>query len=253
MVQASVVAAPAATARNPASLLTWFIVIAFVSVFAVLGLVGYGTYHLYKYLTVTDAQNASVGIGRALIERERDLFVSTVSGTPQIQIDAANFPVLDERMRKYLIPFNMFKIKVFGTDKKIVYSTDKKIIDLVDDKNARLARTLTKGEVIPELAVKGSVKDLGGAEKFNVDVVETYLPIRDENNFIIGAFEVYTDVSAYKKGMAPVLALTLTVAFAVMVLVIVGLFIPMRKGIFQLLDTQEALERFGARRGAAKA
>ncbi|MBI2313970.1 MAG: hypothetical protein HYU77_15845 [Betaproteobacteria bacterium] len=233
--------------------MTWFIVIALVSVFAVLGLVGYGTFYLYKYLTVSDAQNASVGIGRALLERERELFVANVNGTPQIQIDAANFPVLDERMRKYLIPFNMFKIKVFGADKKIVYSTDKSILNMVDDKNAKLARTLAKGEVIPAIALKGSVKDLGGAERFNVDVVETYLPIRDENNFIIGAFEVYTDVSAYRKGMVPVLALTLTVAFAVMVLIVVGLFIPMRKGVFQLLDIQESLERFGAVRGGAKA
>lgn len=251
MVQAQ--AAPAATVKNPASLMTWFIVIAFVSVFSVLGLVGYGTYYLYKYLTVSDAQNTSVGIGRALLERERELFVANVNGMPQIQIDAVNYPVLDERMRKYLIPFNMFKIKVFGADKKIVYSTDKSIMNMVDDKNPKLARTLSKGEVIPAIALKGSVKDLGGTERFNVDVVETYLPIRDENNFIIGAFEVYTDVSAYKKGLVPALALTLTVSFAVMALVIVGLFIPMRKGIFQLLDTQEELERFGALRGAAKA
>lgn len=253
MAQAQAVAAPAVAVKNPASLMTWFIVIAFVSVFSVLGLVGYGTYYLYKDLAVTDAQNASVGIGRAILERERELFVANVNGTPQIQIDAANFPVLDERMRKYLIPFNMFKIKVFGADKKIVYSTDKSIINKGDDKNQRLIRTLTKGEVIPQLAVKGSVKDMGGTEKFNVDVVETYLPIKDENNFIIGAFEVYTDVSAYKKGVVPVLALALTVTFAVMVLMIVGLFIPMRKGVFQLLDIQEEIERFGAARGGARA
>lgn len=237
---------------NPAGLLRWFVLVSLLSVVLILALVGYGSYSLYRHLTISDAQNASVGIGRALIERERDLFVSTAGGTPQIVVDPANFTTLDDRMRKYLAPFSMYKIKVFAADKKIVYSTDRTIINKVDDKNDKLARTLTRGEILPNLAQKDKITDLGRNDKFNVDVVETYLPIRDENGFIIGAFEVYTDVSAGKKQLTPILALALTVALGVTVLMIVLLFIPMRRGMFELMDAQDALQRFGGPRPAAR-
>lgn len=97
------------------------------------------------------------------------------------------------------------KIKIFDHEGKVVYSSDTNDIGLVNTgKNMKKA---LNGQTCTELTRRNkefqedsSNKD----KKFNIDILEIYLPIyRDTSNpvkeEIIGAFEIYTDISTVYK------------------------------------------------------
>ena len=94
------------------------------------------------------------------------------------------------------------KIKIFNSEGKIVYSSDPDDIGLVNDGN-NLREALT-GRTATELTRRHSeFKDDSSnrGRTFNIDILETYVPLYNDlsNPFrreVIGAFEMYTDISA---------------------------------------------------------
>jgi len=98
-------------------------------------------------------------------------------------------------MRGLLAPLHVVKIKAFDTDRRIVYSTDRKIIGQVDAENAKLLTALN-GTPTSKYEKTDAVWDLDDEQRFDVDLVETYVPVRDENGRIIGSFEIYKDITA---------------------------------------------------------
>ena len=82
--------------------------------------------------------------------------------------------------------------------------------------------------------------DLVNEQRFNVGVVETYLPIR-EGDAIVGAIEVYVDVTGTQERIRRVVALSISVLFVVLVVVFTGLFMLMRKGALRLERAEEGL------------
>ena len=76
---------------------------------------------------------------RALIlERERTVLVATVpDGRARIAVASDELGALDSRMRAFLAPFGIVKIKVYDSGMAIVYSTDAAIVGRVDASNAR--------------------------------------------------------------------------------------------------------------------
>lgn len=232
--------------RDPYHLLKLFSALSVVSVAVILLLVGYGVYRIYSHEVIKDAEQDAVAVGQAIFEQERRVLSARgPDGLERIQLAREDFAGLDERMRKYLHPFNIYKIKVFSRDKTIVYSTDRSIVGQVDSGNARLDRVLQSGEVDSKLEAKDKVADFAGEERFSVDVVETYLPIRS-GDAIIGSFEVYIDVSRARERTAQVLASSVAVLFSVLVAVFAGLHLPMRKGCLWLKQAQDELRALAA-------
>lgn len=227
--------------RNPRYLLNLFSVLSVLSVVVILLLAGYGMYRVFSDEMISAAEHDAVAVAQAIFGQEQKvLSVRDPDGGERMRIAREEFAGLDERMRKYLHPFNMYKIKVFSIDKTIIYSTDHSIIGKVDSGNVRLDRVLASGAVDSQLQSKDKVADLAGEERFNVDVVETYLPIR-AGDAIIGGFEVYIDVSHARKRTATVLASSVAILFVVLVVVFAGLYVPMRKGMLWLKQAQDEL------------
>lgn len=227
--------------RNPRFLLNLFSILSVLSVAVILVLVSYGVYRVYGNEMIKGAEEDAVAVAQAIFGQEQKvLSVRDPGGGERIQVAREEFAGLDERMRKYLHPFNMYKIKVFSSDKTIVYSTDHSIIGKVDSDNVKLARVLQSGAVDSQLQSKDKVADLAGEERFDVDVVETYLPIR-AGGAIIGSFEVYIDVTRVRKRIATVLASSVAILFLVLVVVFVSLYVPMRRGTLWLEQAQDEL------------
>ena len=232
--------------RDPYHLLKLFSVFSVASVAAILLLVGYGVYRIYSAEKIWDAEQDAVAVGEAIFEQEQKVLLKRGSdGRERIQVEREDFAALDARMRKYLRPFNMYKIKVFSSDKTIVYSTDHAIIGKLDSGNIKLDRVLQFGTVDSKLEEKDKVADLAGEERFNVDVVETYLPIR-AGEAIIGSFEVYVDVSQARAQIPKVLTSSVAILFAVLVVVFAGLYVLMRKGALWLKQAQDELRALAA-------
>lgn len=232
--------------HNPRHLLILFAAIALLSILAILLLAGYGVHRIYSNEKIREAQQAAVAVGSAIFVQERELLSSAGSGgLDVVAVKRQDFETLDQRMRNYLPPFHVFKIKVYSRDKTIVYSTDRSIIGKVDDDNAMLDQVLQNGEVNSRLQTKDHISDLAGETRLDVDVVETYLPIR-VGNTVIGSFEIYKDVTPARERVTTVLASSGLVLFAALTVVFGGLFLLMRKGATWLERAQEELRALAA-------
>jgi diguanylate cyclase (GGDEF)-like protein len=229
------------SSKDPAALLRQLIRIALVSLVVILSLAAAGIYVVYSRHVISRAELEAVRIGSALLGLERNtLLLHSPSGESRIAVDAGQLPLLDRRLRKYLQPFDIVKIKIFSAEKKIVYSTDPLIIGRVDADNRRLQRALA-GQVDSRLEKKDEVLDLTEERKFAVDVVETYIPIRDDQGRVIGSFELYVDVTADRRDIVASVGMSVLLLALVLLFVFGCAFLLVRRGTRQLKAAQDIL------------
>lgn len=111
------------------------------------------------------------------------------------ELDVLALPIL----RDYT---DVQKIKIFNTEGKIVYSTDPKDIGVVSD--SETMKKAFRGQVVSKLTTRETEfhEDSSNRGKiYAIDVLEVYVPIYNslDNNpasEVIGAFEVYRDISS---------------------------------------------------------
>lgn len=205
------------------NLLKFFALSSVVSIVVILLLVAAGIYVIFNTHIVADAEQDAVGISNAIIsEGLRDFIRRGPDGEPALILGPADYPQLDQRIEQKLKHFGVLKIKVFSRDKAIVYSNDRAIIGQSDPHNARLAAALA-GRTSSKLENKDELWDLGDEKQFDIDMVETYMPLRTATGVVAGAFEIYMDVSAYRQVLREVVfssvlivSLVLCVVFGVL-------------------------------------
>ena len=189
-------------------------------------------------------------MGNAILEQERKVLFKKNAGRGTIHISAEDFDAFDARMTDFLRAFNMYKIKVFSAEKEIIYSTDEVIIGRIEAHNHKLDAVLAQGIVISVLEKKETVRDLKGERRFNLDVVESYVPIRggagNIGDPVVGSFEVYVDITSTRQRIVRAVTNTLIVLGIVLVAVFALLFLPMRKGMSELKRVQEVLQQLAS-------
>jgi diguanylate cyclase (GGDEF)-like protein len=229
------------SSKDPAALLRQLIRIALLSLVVILSLAAAGIYGVYSRHVISRAELDVIRIGSALQVLERDALLgfSSAEGS-SIAVDPGQLPLLDRRLRQFLKPFDILKIKVFSADGRIVYSTDPLLIGRVDADNRRLQRALA-GQVDSQLEEKDEVLDLTEERKFDVDVVETYFPIRNDAGRVIGSFELYVDVTADRRDIAGVVGMSVLLLALVLLIVFACAFLLVRRGTNQLKATQDIL------------
>jgi len=222
-------AGPVYEDRQHSRLLRIFTISCILSAVLILALVGVSIYAILTYFILSEAETDAVNLGRALIEQEMEAFIrSDLEGEAHITIDEKEFVSFDRSIQKNLVFFQVFKIKIYSKDRKIAYSTDHAIIGKKGRKNEELDRAL-RGEVVSELQSGKHVWDFDDEQKLDLDMVETYLPIRDRNNKVVGAFEIYMDVSPYRAGIRKVLAASLGALFIILTCIFGTLIFFMRQ------------------------
>jgi len=183
--------------ENPDDLFRFFIATTVTSIIVILFLVGLVFHGFLNRYVLKDAENESVRIAKAVLAEEIDKIITTSrDSTVYIDVKSGDIPRLDKHLRKLLSAFEIVKIKIYTPDTKVVFSTDMKIIGELDPLNIRLNRALA-GQYDSHVEKKEMVRDLADEQKLNVDVVESYIPITDKYNKVIGSFEVYVDVTEY--------------------------------------------------------
>ena len=235
--------------KNPSQLLRTFTVFSFVSIIGIFFLTYFGIRQIYLKEHIKEAEHDAIGISQAIFQHEREMLLTSVSkGENILNADPKDFATIDESMKRFLNPLNIVKIKMFSRDRKIVYSTDRKIVGTIDVHNEKLNRALG-GEVVSKLEKKDEVSDILGEQRFDVDLVETYLPVKDENNEIIGCFELYFDISRYNESASRALQISLIVTSVLLGIVFGILYFLMRQGMKELSKTQKSLEKLSATDG----
>jgi diguanylate cyclase (GGDEF)-like protein len=221
----------------------------FVAVFSIISLIGISlfvgvTLHvLYRGHVIRNAEENALKIGYMIFEREKTLLSGSDERSGQVlAVAPRNFPLLDQRILLYLQPLNIVKIKFFDPARKVVYSSDHSIIGQVDTDNASLDRALA-GEITSKITKKGSVLDLAGETRMDVDVVETYFPVIDSTQKKIGAFETYSDVSRSYAEIRAVSQRSVAVLVSVLAAVFGTLLFAMRKLTKRLASVQAELKQ----------
>jgi ABC-type multidrug transport system fused ATPase/permease subunit len=229
-----------ASHNNPDTLLHSIVWIAGVSIATILALSAVAVYEITSREVIRDAKDAAVRVSRSMFEQQRAVLTSVDSnGEYQLHPDQANAPEIDHYFRTFLRNFDIIKIKIYTSQNTIIYSTDRKIIGKTDSRNRRLKRALG-GEVYSRLMKKEWMLDLSDETKFNVSVVETYIPIRAGNR-IIGAFELYTDVTPYSQEIIHIVAMTLICLAVILLFVFACSYLVIRKATRLLKVTQQEL------------
>ncbi len=232
---------PRQTSLNPRRLLKLFTVVSAASVVVIIVYVSFGISAIITKKNIETAELDAVAITKALYELERDVLYGTdASGRGSVQVSKEHFAVLDERMRFFLAPMNIIKIKVFSRDKVIVYSTDQSIIGQANPDNAKLSEAMN-GTVVSNLGRKDEIRDLAGEQRMDVDIVEAYLPLRDGDE-IIGSFEVYLDITRRQDQVRDTVFASVVVISSVLILVFGLLYLFMRRGTTELTRVQDDLE-----------
>ncbi|MBI5489506.1 MAG: GGDEF domain-containing protein [Deltaproteobacteria bacterium] len=215
---------------------------------AVLVLATLGIYQVYERHVVRSAEREAIGTANALLETERAILVNPAAG-PESPVRLALAPVaiprLAARLRPFLHSFGVVKIKVYSADDTIIFSTDLALIGRVDRGNRGLARALA-GSIDSHLVTTGEMVDLAGEQRFDVDVVETYLPIHAPNGSIIGAFEVYTDITPYRADIRSGVLTSALLLGGILLVVFGASFVVVRRAGTRLKQAQAALEALAA-------
>ena len=231
--------------NNPDSLLNLLVRVAFVSIAVVVIMSSYGFYRVFAGFVIKNAEADSVQICRVLIDEQKESMFIQQPGKPvELGLHGAETLLFDSRMRHFLAPFNIIKIKIYNNEKRIVYSTDPKLIGKADEHNQRLKNALN-GAVDARMVTKGTASDLADEPLRDVDVVETYVPIPGPDNRILGSFEVYMNITGYREQIRQGVILVTSLLVVVLGAVFGFSYMLVRGGIGQLKESQTRLELAG--------
>jgi diguanylate cyclase (GGDEF)-like protein len=229
--------------NNPEILLRQLVAIALVSIAAILSLAGYGIYRVYAGQVIANAETSAIHVSEVLVAQERGLLLEKgEDGGIGVVLRSEKIPDLDRRLRRFLRPFSIVKIKIFAADSTIVYSTDASIIGLRDEGNPRLQRALS-GQNDSQLVTRDRVLDLAEEQIIDVDVVETYVPIRVGLDRVVGAIEIYVDVTRYREEIREVVTRTVILLGLTLLAVFFCSFLVVRKATLQLKTVQDQLQK----------
>ena len=214
------------------------------SIAIILGATFVGIRTIYTQNVVQIAEQQSVSISRALITQEQKLLTGeTANGVSTLRVLPGDFSRIDKRMRDYLQPFNIVKIKAFSKQMEVIYSTDPNLIGKRDIGNIRLDAALN-GKTDAKLETKDEIVDLAEEARLDVDVVETYVPVSNSAGDIIGSIEIYMDVTRYRDRMAEILSSSMIVISLILASAFGLLYAVMRSGIKRLNQYEDQLHAF---------
>ncbi|TYB32729.1 MAG: GGDEF domain-containing protein [Flexistipes sinusarabici] len=181
--------------RNPNFLEHLLIIIGSLSMIVIVTLTAFTTYHSAKEDVLNIAEDDAVRIGTVIVKHyQYDLFNKNKlnKGWSSLEID-----MFDRHVKYFLSQFEIHKIKVFNFKRNIIYSNERDIIGIKDKNNKSLTKAL-QGKINSHLVHEDETVDLSEEKQLNADVVETYFPVYNDIEEIVGAMELYVDVTRYK-------------------------------------------------------
>lgn len=227
---------------SPERLLPMFRCLSVVAGILIVTLSTLGSAWLYYSEMIHEAEELAVSVGRAIFSNERDkLVVRDSQGNEALHVPAERLPEVDRIVRNYLEPFHIHKIKMFSGDKRTIYSTDHGLIGRRDPGNETLDRVLRERRVSSTATQKNQMTELGGTVIENRQIVETYLPIISGER-VLGAFEVYVDITATSEQITRIVIYTAIVMSVVVAAAMLMLYALMRRGTTALAAARARIE-----------
>jgi diguanylate cyclase (GGDEF)-like protein len=213
-----------------------------VSMITILCLSGMSIYHLYNDYIVKRAETDAVSISQSFLASNQTLLLTPLSRVSrQLDLSSIESQKLDIAFRQFLPPFNIIKIKIFSTDGTIIYSTDPSIIGQFSRRNIHLNKALS-GYNSSKMQTKNEMMDLAFESRFDVDVVETYVPIYNSNNVIVGSFEIYQDMTRFRSDVIKGVSLAILTLLLILLTVFYIAFKIVKHTTSELVLAQDELQ-----------
>lgn len=237
-----------AVERDPLKLIGMLKVVATVATCIILIASVAGTHWLYQGYVIKVSKLDAIRTSKLIVAIEsRFLKPASPSVSPLTDyLDSTALDTLDQRMDKFLSPHGILKVKVFSLDGTVIYSTDRSIIGAINASNPNLVKAL-QGEPVSKLQTKRSFLDIKSEQRFDVDVVETYVPIRNAQGVVVGCFEIYQDTTIFRDEVANGVTMSVVVLGTVLLLVFSIAYLFLRTAVNRLLDAQEKLQYLAIR------
>jgi len=216
------------------------------SMVIILILSGIGLHHLYSHYIIKRAEADAVSISQSFLAANHTLLIPPPNEDKQ-PLDKNNLKIeaLDEAFRLFLPPFHVIKLKVFSTDGTILFSTDPSIIGHIEHENINLNKALT-GFNSSKMQTKNEIMDLQFESRFDVDVVETYVPIYNLSGGIVGSFEIYQDTSRFRDDVVRGVILAVSVLAFILLVVFFIAFKMVQITTKELVLVQNELQRLAS-------
>lgn len=148
-------------------------------------------------------------------------------------------------LNRYLIDFNLRKMKIFSSQGVAIYSTDREDVGKVN-KNSYFTDEVGKGRIFSKV-VKKSTDSLEG-QVYEDDVVEVYVPILRKNNFE-GAFELYYTITGQIASLDRLTLYASILPFAVSIFLLFALYWGFKNLDMSLIEQRKAQEEIRALQG----
>ena len=155
---------------------------------------------LIKENTAAEATRVATYLSKLIF---RDKTITDRVSLGRMYVTKENLPDnLAIEIEKVKRDFELIKVKIFSSTGRTVYSTDPKDIGKINTK-PYFHDVVAKGRTYTRIVQKNtrSLED----QIVTADVVETYVPIMRKDN-VIGAFEIYFDITAGKRKLDRLLA-----------------------------------------------
>lgn len=165
---------------TPKKLRELFIGISLLGVILILGFSYLSMSSALQAYNIENAQRISKNVGFVLYQLEKNSLIDEKTNQLKLQLSNQQLLEIDNRIRELLKPLNVVKIKIFSLDTRIIYSSEHSLIGKINDDNDSL-KSAIKGLVSSDMKTRDEFVDLQYESRFDVDVVETYLPMFDEN------------------------------------------------------------------------
>jgi hypothetical protein len=186
----------------------------------ILGITAVGILAIQRREARLHAERQALSVGELIVWRDLVPLIPTLDEPPEAISSGstsdsrviARLDALDTVLLNEIRHFDVFKIKIFGSDRSVRYSNDRSTVGKLDENNPRLNAALA-GEVVSVMKSRHSMPDLEGESHRDVDMVETYFPLRGPDGGVIGAFELYMDVTPYRQQHRQVAFLSIGVVF----------------------------------------
>ncbi|WP_415885646.1 GGDEF domain-containing protein [Neptuniibacter sp. QD37_6] len=229
---------PKALSSSFSHFLKRFCFVAILASFVLLLLSGYAASKLYERHVVRLAESNAVNLTEAIYTTYRTELNSALDSAPLLPPQLLK---LNRTLRDFIQPYGIVKTKLFSPEGIIIYSTDLNIIGKDASANEMLKQAIKNG-TSSNIQTKDQIRDLANETRFDVDVVESYVAMRDRKGGLIGIFEIYQDTSGFRGEIQQGIILFVGVLAIILLSVICTAFVFMRKAVKRMAYQQEMLE-----------
>ena len=221
--------------RRPSRLLRSFAIGAAIAVVVSVALAGLGVYRIYSAHLVRTAEADAVRLAQTTLDQERTLLTAGPPGAAQLLVPPERLSAVDVQVLRHTASLAVAGLTLHDVDGRIVYSTERAAVgtsarDVVGFTSARAGGARSK--------LVTRVPPGGTAE---IDVVESYVPLRDGDR-IIGVAQISTDVTWTRREFGRVLTVSTGIVLVVLLAVLGSLFMVMRGAARQVEQAHRELE-----------